>query len=417
MGNVLNQEQLLRKGESLKSENGEFTLDFQEDGNLVVYRIADRQVFFASNTNGKDVDAAKFQADGNFVVYYVGGKKAAWASNTHSNNDKTKAVKLQLENTGAVCLYDVNDKVVYVINSQRWMSALNDSLTLNDICMPGSHDAGMYCTTQDWAPGLALTQSMNFRQQLDFGIRYFDLRPQYWSKNHGDDRFYAYHGLATGPLIINILDDVRSFFEHPNANNESVIISISQFKDFTKEVKIDFFNLIIKHLDKFIYKLSTNKNLGSLKLSEIRGKIIFLLDVPQNEFIELSSGNNIANFFTEGLSSIFDKYSETKYYETMYKRQEEHFKTFNENKLFLLNWTLTADDGTWGTFKVITQSYTSVKTYAKEINPHLLNKGDARNAFFKPNQHGKIVNIINGDFWELSGNDVLKACFEVMNNK
>lgn len=57
------------------------------------------------------------------------------------------------------------------------------------------------------------------------------------------------------------------------------------------------------------------------------------------------------------------------------------------------------------------------KTYAKEINPRLSGWGHAREGLFKPNQHGKIVNILNGDFWEEANKDVLKVCFEIMNNR
>lgn len=406
----------------LISENGLYELVLQEhDGNLVLYEINSKEPLpvFASNTQNSKVESAVFQEDGNFVLYENGAnrKNPKWASRT----ENTSAHKLKLENSGAICLYDKNDKLVFVINSQRWMSALNDSLRLKDICMPGSHDAGMYETTNGYAPGLALTQSKNFREQLDFGIRYFDLRPQYWSKNSGEDRFYAYHGVATGPLIKDILNDIKSFFEHPNGKNETVIIGLTNFKSFNDVVKIDLLNFIIEKLGRFMFRLPNDKNLGSLKLSEVRGKIIFLFDVTdeKGEYSRLTKANSISDFFTKQTfgSCVFDKYSDTKYYTTMYEKQIEYFKSFREDKLFLLNWTLTPDDGAWGTIKTITWSYTNVKKYAKEINPRLSGWGHAREGLFKPNQHGKIVNILNGDFWEEAGIDVLKVCFEIMNNR
>lgn len=423
--NILLTGQSLWRNESsenkLISENGLYELVLQKhDGNLVLYDMSSKEPFpvFASNTQNSKVEAAVFQEDGNFVLYENGTnrKNPKWASST----ENTLAHKLKLENSGAICLYDKNDKLVFVINSQRWMSALNDSLRLKDICMPGSHDAGMYFTTQKYAPGLALTQSKNFREQLDFGIRYFDLRPQYWSKNSGENRFYAYHGAATGPLIKDILNDIKSFFEHPNGNMETVIIGLTHFKDFNDSVKIDLLNYIIEKLDGYIHKLPNGKNLGSLKLSDVRGKIIFLLDVGDEEFTRLTVTNySISDFFTRKTfgSCVFDEYSDTKYYTTMYEKQIEYFKSFREDKLFLLNWTLTPDDGIIGGIKAVTQSYTSVKTYAKEINPRLSGWGHAREGLFKPNQHGKIVNILNGDFWEEAGNDVMKVCFEIMNNR
>ena len=230
----------------LISENGLYELVLQEhDGNLVLYEIKSDNQFpvFASNTQNSKVEAAVFQEDGNFVLYENGAsrKNSKWASST----ENTSAHKLILENSGAICLYDKNNKLVFVINSQRWMSALNDSLHLKDICMPGSHDAGMYSTSFfQLGQGLALTQSKNIREQLDFGIRYFDLRPEYDSSKTGENRFNVYHGPAAGPLIKDILNDIKSFFEHPNGNMETVIIGLTHFKDFNVPVKIDLLNFI-----------------------------------------------------------------------------------------------------------------------------------------------------------------------------
>ncbi|MCU0351794.1 MAG: hypothetical protein MUF43_13355 [Flavobacterium sp.] len=426
----------------LVSENGLYELVLQEDdGNLVLYENQPNNRFpvFASNTQNSKVEAAVFQEDGNFVLYENGAdrKNPKWASSTQN----ISANKLKLENSGAICLYDKNDKLVFVINSQRWMSALKDSQTLNDICMPGSHDAGMYSTSFfQLGQGLALTQSKNIREQLDFGIRYFDLRPEYDPSKSGENRFNVYHGPAAGPLIKDILNDIKSFFEHPNGKKETVIIGLTHFKEFHDYVKINLLKFIIEKLEGLIYKLSHYDNLGNVKLSEVRGKIIFLLDVDVKEFNKLTSGNNISNFFTTRTfgSCVFDEYSNTMDYTEMHKKQIAHFKSFNEEKLFLLNWTLTPPDDTMGKILIAHQEFEktffpvislikklvgidpdkiNIKKFAEEINPHLCRWGHAREGLFKPNQYGKIVNIINGDFWEVSGNDVLKVCFEIMNNK
>lgn len=426
----------------LVSENGLYELVLQEhDGNLVLYEIKPDNRFpvFASNTQYSKAEAAVFQEDGNFVLYENGAnrKNPNWDSKTQN----TSAIKLKLENSGAICLYDKNDKLVFVINSQRWMSALNDSLNLKDICIPGSHDAGMYSTSFfQLGQGLALTQSKNIREQLDFGIRYFDLRPEYDSSKSGENRFNVYHGPAAGPLIKDILNDIKSFFEHPNGKTETVIIGLTHFKEFHDAVKIDLLKFIIEKLGKHIYKLAHYDNLGYVKLSEVRGKIIFLLDVGVKEFNKLTSLNNISTFFsTRNFGScVFDEYANTTSYEYMYKNQINHFKSFNEEKLFLLNWTLTPPDDTMGKILIAQQEIEknlfpvisiikklvgidpdkiNIKKFAEEINPHLSRWGHAREGLFKPNQYGKIVNILNGDFWEEAGIDVMKVCFEIMNNR
>lgn len=53
-----------------------------------------------------------------------------------------------------------------------WMSRLDDDVPVSSLSIPGTHDSAAY--TQPW-PFVA-TQNLNFAQQLDSGIRYFDLR-------------------------------------------------------------------------------------------------------------------------------------------------------------------------------------------------------------------------------------------------
>ena len=60
----------------------------------------------------------------------------------------------------------------------KWMKNINDDTLINEIVMPGSHDAGSYKMV--W---LGETQQFNIEQQLEMGVRYFDLRV-----NKKDDR-------------------------------------------------------------------------------------------------------------------------------------------------------------------------------------------------------------------------------------
>jgi hypothetical protein len=90
-----------------------------------------------------------------------------------------------------------------------WMHQSYNSLghrKLKHICMPGSHDAGMstlgshtigvtYMNTQ--------TQLFNFYNQLNFGSRYFDLRPvvsagQFVAGHYSEGEFLGISGWAGG---------------------------------------------------------------------------------------------------------------------------------------------------------------------------------------------------------------------------
>lgn len=310
-----------------------------------------------------------------------------------------------------------------VLDPKTWLSSLDDAWTLKQVCMPGAHDAGMYETSQVWAAGLALTQGESIGKQLERGIRYFDLRPQHWSKNKGDDRFYLHHGAATGPLLTAVLKDVVNFLgTGTSASKETIILAFSHHKDFTPGAKADYVALLQKHLGAYTLpqsSLTGTKKLIEQPLSKLRGKVLILLDLTDDEIKDLITTPKRTGYYRSGQDlGIYDEYANTKFYETMVVDQLKKFGTFSDaNSLFLLNWTLTPDDDAWGKLRAGTRTYTDVKTYAEQINPRLTSYGHARDFLFQPNYHGQIVNIINGDFWNLTGHDVLAVCREVMQGR
>lgn len=67
-----------------------------------------------------------------------------------------------------------------------WMSRIEDSRSLADIVIPGTHDSG---ALHEPLAGLAKTQALTIVEQLDAGVRFFDLRAR-----NIDDAFWLYHG-------------------------------------------------------------------------------------------------------------------------------------------------------------------------------------------------------------------------------
>jgi hypothetical protein len=102
MANVLGPNQVLEIGDSLFSENGQFEFTLQNDGNLVLYRIANRHPLWHTQTNGQDVMKAIMQPDGNFVLYGYHG--ALWASATNGNPGSI----LVLQDDGNLVVYQQN---------------------------------------------------------------------------------------------------------------------------------------------------------------------------------------------------------------------------------------------------------------------------------------------------------------------
>jgi hypothetical protein len=89
----------LTTGQSLTSCNGDYTLDMQGDGNLVLYNNSGTALW-ASNTSGSAADEAIMQGDGNFVLYTSSGT-AVWSSDTQGND----GADLVVQNDGNVVIY------------------------------------------------------------------------------------------------------------------------------------------------------------------------------------------------------------------------------------------------------------------------------------------------------------------------
>lgn len=121
-----------------------------------------------------------------------------------------------------------------------WMTTLWNDATLvpafqnrplSAITIPGTHDAGCYID-RGWVGNMfSRTQTQTVQQQLQGGIRYFDLRPKMYN-----GEIWTYHGAYYGDRmdgIGGILDQVAVFMNGLLAGDrELVILNISHFSGF-----------------------------------------------------------------------------------------------------------------------------------------------------------------------------------------
>lgn len=103
--NALNSGQQLSPGQSIASQNGQFTLTLQTDGNLVLYRGP--TPLWNTATNGQPVKVATMQADGNFVLYDA-AQHPIWASGTNGHPGASLTVQ------------DDGNAVIYVGATPLW---------------------------------------------------------------------------------------------------------------------------------------------------------------------------------------------------------------------------------------------------------------------------------------------------------
>lgn len=380
--------------------------------------------------------------------------------------DQGRALGLRNKATGQAL--DSNGKDVYThsanggafqrweqqVAGATWLGGLSDSLTLAQLCVPGSHDAGMYeldqaltlgdqawylqmaelatklnIFTNFWnlitgkkaeltgavamiAKRLGLTQSLNAYDQLQAGSRFFDLRPTYRADTSD---FHVQHGKAVGPRLHAVLDDVARFIrEH---KTETVVLEFSHFGlDGAQEQK--FLDLLARHLPAEL-RLALPRTveatatvpahattLARLPLRELRGKVVVVLD-DDNRFTQLLQGNAQPGVYRLSANlPVLDQYANAQDYGTMLRDQADKFRAFGQDatqratkvpaepKLFLLNWTLTPVDN--DDAKAITGP--SVEEYAASINYRLAPAVRENHDGLFGRQPGYQVNVLNLDY-------------------
>ncbi|MDR1465147.1 MAG: RICIN domain-containing protein [Oscillospiraceae bacterium] len=166
------------------------------------------------------------------------------------------------------------------MNTESWMSLLPENCRLTDLAIPGTHDTATYQQTGD----AAKCQTRTITEQLEDGIRYFDLR---MGKTDGDtDRLSLWHSDDwTGLMLDVLLIDVSRFLEdHPG---EVVIAQVTDAKG-----RSDF-------EEKFTEQgLGFSNNLwytGTAvpALGQVRGKIVLLRNYKIDPKNEAKSGINL----------------------------------------------------------------------------------------------------------------------------
>jgi hypothetical protein len=280
-----------------------------------------------------------------------------------------------------------------VIDRARWMEQRLPELkdkTLKQLTLPASHDSGMYLG------GLSLlgkTQDLSIYGQLADGIRYFDLRPK-WSSG----KLYISHGPITGPLLQDVLNDIKKFLSE--GHKELAVFKFSHYDNFNDDVYKILVQQIHDTIGPWLYtslpagKRLADVNLGSYLASQGIAMVVCDGDYPVKNkqsgiwvYRDWSSGDPEV-----GDLRVFDQYADTLSYDTMKKDQFDKFAKYNgfcQNKkdvpcdLFLLSWTLTPPTAVWEASK-----------------PANRNLGQAITELAIPNSHHQIVNLVYVDYVE-----------------
>ncbi|EAN83073.1 putative glycosylphosphatidylinositol-specific phospholipase C [Trypanosoma cruzi] len=163
---------------------------------------------------------------------------------------------------------------------QSWMHDLRSfigEMAITQVCLVGSHNAASYGTRKDSpfgadAPGFLLGDSvfaslsrllfrgicaswsrcqwMSVRAQLDYGVRYLDLRV---ATNPEDaSRLYISHTQISVPLA-DVLEDVKAFLNDPLSANEFIVLDFQHlYLTDDSDGKGKFFKELERLSDRFI---------------------------------------------------------------------------------------------------------------------------------------------------------------------
>lgn len=243
--------------------------------------------------------------------------------------------------------------------SSAW--PMNPVRTLRTMCMPGSHDAGMSTFGAHTAfayPCNTQTQTKSIADQLNLGVRYFDIRPvistggNYFTGHYSNILGGHTDQGANGQSIDSVVSDVNTFMDgcpdlailmvshdlNTNAPN-------SRYRPFDQSE----YNGLLAKLSNLRHRYTTA---GDVDLTQIpitsfvgkgKGSVLVICD-PGNPSVKLPENQGfypIKNF------PLYDDYAGT---DDLAKMQADQawkmgtVKTGPDPRFFILSWTLTQSD-------------------------------------------------------------------------
>jgi hypothetical protein len=141
-----------------------------------------------------------------------------------------------------------------------WMKNIPDDTKLNKISIPGTHDSG----AEDPEPIFTATQSWTIKQQLEAGIRFFDIRIR---QNDNNNAWDVYHTYDLELTFDQVLSQMEAFLGKPENFYEGIIMNLQKDGDDDDHGKYDDI------WDTYSARLFRPTTYTTPKMSEIRQKI------------------------------------------------------------------------------------------------------------------------------------------------
>ncbi|KAK3387857.1 PLC-like phosphodiesterase [Podospora didyma] len=252
---------------------------------------------------------------------------------------------------------------------QDWMHATYSRISCLSLCelsMPGTHDSGMSVFSGGSGLGLpinTLTQELNIREQLQFGARWFDIRPVIaggnWKTGHYSfhDGTDAWHG-GNGEEIRSIVDGINDFTAN---NKELVILKLSHGlntdtfagdKDnHLSQAEWARLLTFLEGINNRVINRGSTPDLSRLRVSDFisdnRAAVVIVVDDvvdSRGTRVQISAAAADKGFFQPGQLPLYDSYANTNNQDGMISDQLGKMARQRPNPtadMFLLSWTLT----------------------------------------------------------------------------
>lgn len=315
----------------------------------------------------------EFHDDGSGDLYYYVGElvndQIQWQERVGIRNDydtgNTPSIAVgddgtivEVHNNGAYELYYNTGKVCITDENEMWMESLYQQypefgeVTLRDVLLPGTHDTGTFTfddqgdphdlSPDSFYPGsteynaayairdlivpYSQTQDLDIKQQLEAGVRYFDLRvgPYMWYEDGEvkieETNLRTMHGVY-GEDMDTIIEDLKHFvIQNPK---EIVILDFQHFYEMTDTSYQYLINQLTATFSDQLISMTELKSATLEELWNINKQLVILFDINDSteayidaEQILNRDGNLINTYNSEnldisGFSNLLDDYLNT----------------------------------------------------------------------------------------------------------
>ena len=288
--------------------------------------------------------------------------------------------------------------------ADMWMGHIPGRTAFSHVTIPGTHDSAAKDVLS-----IAKTQADDIATQLAAGIRAFDLRPRYNSKNESDIRLEnltIYHGgISTGVKFKDAMNTFVTFLRnHPT---ETVVVRIqkensqllSSLTDYTPTWRTSI-RTWLQENRKYVLPCIT----PGLSLGSCRGKIVLLSNTPygsdSNTEDCVYGGRIDWSDNTQQQKSVIYQANRVAVVDATVEDAYESINTTQKITCVNANLSAAAADASNGWYITYASLSGSPESYAKTINPAVLSHVSS--------QKGRL-GIVMMDFATSNGRELTNA--------